>query len=61
MTDLKNRIHHAQQSATLAVNRELIVLYWQIGNDIYFSKVGGTGLALKGNRALGSRSAYCFS
>lgn len=34
MADLKSRIHNAQQRATLAVNRELILLYWQIGNDI---------------------------
>ncbi len=31
---LKKRIHTAQQQATLAVNRELILLYWQIGRDI---------------------------
>lgn len=34
LTDLKGRIHNAQQRATLAVNRELVLLYWQIGNDI---------------------------
>jgi predicted nuclease of restriction endonuclease-like (RecB) superfamily len=32
--DLKARIHSAQQSAALAVNRELVLLYWQIGRDI---------------------------
>jgi predicted nuclease of restriction endonuclease-like (RecB) superfamily len=32
--DLKTRIHAAQQRATLAVNCELVTLYWQIGNDI---------------------------
>lgn len=32
--DLKSRIHSAQQRATLAVNRELVVLYWQIGSEI---------------------------
>ncbi|MCX7087848.1 MAG: PDDEXK nuclease domain-containing protein [Methylococcales bacterium] len=31
---LKQRIHTAQQRATLAVNRELVLLYWQIGQDI---------------------------
>ncbi len=31
---LKKRIHTAQQKATLAVNRELVLLYWQIGRDI---------------------------
>ena len=34
LAELKTRIHSAQQRATLAVNRELITLYWQIGNDI---------------------------
>lgn len=34
LNDLKHRIHSAQQSATLAVNRQLIALYWQIGRDI---------------------------
>lgn len=32
--ELKDRIHNAQQRATLAVNRELVLLYWQIGRDI---------------------------
>jgi len=34
LADLKGRIHTAQQRATLAVNRELVLLYWQIGRDI---------------------------
>ena len=34
LTDLKSRIHAAQQRSTLAVNRELVLLYWQIGRDI---------------------------
>lgn len=34
LADLKTRIHNAQQRATLAVNRELVLLYWQIGRDI---------------------------
>ena len=34
LTELKIRIHTAQQRATLAVNRELVLLYWQIGRDI---------------------------
>ncbi len=34
LADLKNRIYAAQQRATLAVNRELVLLYWQIGNEI---------------------------
>ena len=31
---LKLRIHAAQQRAALAVNAELLQLYWEIGNDI---------------------------
>ena len=34
LTELKTRIHRAQQRAALAVNRELVALYWQIGRDI---------------------------
>ncbi len=34
LADLKSRIHTAQQRASLAVNRELVLLYWQIGRDI---------------------------
>ena len=34
LADLKGRIHTAQQRATLAVNHELVLLYWQIGRDI---------------------------
>jgi predicted nuclease of restriction endonuclease-like (RecB) superfamily len=34
LVDLKSRIHSAQQRAVLAVNRELLLLYWQIGRDI---------------------------
>lgn len=34
LAELKGRIHSAQQRATMAVNRELVLLYWQIGRDI---------------------------
>lgn len=34
LAELKTRIQTAQQRATLAVNRELVQLYWQIGRDI---------------------------
>ena len=34
LAELKLRIHSAQQRAALAVNRELVLLYWQIGRDI---------------------------
>lgn len=32
--ELKHRISHARQRAVLSVNRELILLYWQIGQEI---------------------------
>ncbi len=34
LRDLKSRIQAAQIRAALAVNRELVLLYWQIGRDI---------------------------
>ncbi|MFO1348981.1 MAG: PDDEXK nuclease domain-containing protein [Pseudomonadales bacterium] len=34
LAELKGRIHTAQQRAALAVNRELVLLYWQLGQDI---------------------------
>jgi predicted nuclease of restriction endonuclease-like (RecB) superfamily len=39
LTELKGRIHTAQQRSTLAVNRELVLLYWQIGRDILARQV----------------------
>jgi hypothetical protein len=32
--ELKERICNAQIRAALAVNRELVILYWQIGQEI---------------------------
>jgi predicted nuclease of restriction endonuclease-like (RecB) superfamily len=34
LRDLKQRIRAAQMGAVLVVNRELVLLYWQIGRDI---------------------------
>jgi predicted nuclease of restriction endonuclease-like (RecB) superfamily len=34
LRELKERIHTAQVRAALAVNRELVLLYWSIGRDI---------------------------
>ena len=34
LADLKGRIQKAQQRASLAVNRELVGLYWHLGRDI---------------------------
>ncbi len=34
LAELKTRIHTAQHQAARAANRELVLLYWQIGRDI---------------------------
>jgi predicted nuclease of restriction endonuclease-like (RecB) superfamily len=34
LQDLKERIRHSRTQAVLSVNRELVLLYWQIGRDI---------------------------
>jgi predicted nuclease of restriction endonuclease-like (RecB) superfamily len=34
LTNLKTRIRQAQLKAAISVNRELILLYWNIGRDI---------------------------
>ncbi len=34
LCEVKARIHAAQQRASLAVNQELVLLYWQVGRDI---------------------------
>jgi predicted nuclease of restriction endonuclease-like (RecB) superfamily len=34
LRDLKERIRNAQIRAALAVNKELVLLYWQVGKDI---------------------------
>lgn len=34
LTDVKARVHAAQQRAALAVNVEVMQLYWQLGRDI---------------------------
>lgn len=34
LRELKERIRHAQLHATLAVSRELVLLYWRMGRDI---------------------------
>ncbi len=38
LEDLKTRIRQAQIKAALAVNRELVLLYWEIGNKILESQ-----------------------
>ena len=34
LTELKNRVRQAQVRAALSVNKELVLLYWEIGRDI---------------------------
>ena len=46
LQDLKTRIRGAQVRAALAVNRELVLLYWSIGRDI---------LARQGNEGWGTK------
>ena len=34
LADIKSRVQAARQRAAQAVNRELVLLYWQLGRDI---------------------------
>jgi predicted nuclease of restriction endonuclease-like (RecB) superfamily len=59
LADLKSRIHTAQQRATLAVNRELVLLYWQIGRDILARQASqGWGARVIERLALDLRAAF---
>lgn len=59
LDDLKGRIHTAQQRATLAVNRELVLLYWQIGRDILARQASqGWGAKVIERLALDLRAAF---
>ena len=59
LTELKSRIHSAQQRATLAVNRELVLLYWQIGQDILARQSAqGWGAKVIERLALDLRAAF---
>lgn len=42
LADVKARVHAAQQRAALAVNKELLQLYWSIGRDILDRQTAGT-------------------
>ena len=46
LQELKTRIHGAQVRAALAVNRELVLLYWSIGRDI-LARQGSEGWGTK--------------
>jgi predicted nuclease of restriction endonuclease-like (RecB) superfamily len=42
LTELKMRIHTAQQRTALAVNRDLLSLYWQLGRDLLERQAAGS-------------------
>ena len=49
IADVKLRIHAAHQRAVLAVNRELLSLYWHLGRDILDRQQrGGWGAGRRG-------------
>ena len=59
LAELKSRIHSAQQRAALAVNHELVMLYWQIGRDILERQAGqGWGAKVIERLALDLRNAF---
>ena len=59
LTELKNRIRQAQVRAGLSVNKELIVLYWQIGQDILDrQKSMGWGAKIIDKLAVDLRSSF---
>ncbi|HGG1311318.1 TPA: YhcG family protein [Yersinia enterocolitica] len=59
LAELKGRIHSARQRATLAVNRELVGLYWQIGRDILVRQADqGWGAKVIDRLAHDLRSAF---
>lgn len=59
LAELKGRIHAAQQRATLAVNHELLLLYWQIGRDILERQAAqGWGAKVIDRLAQDLRSAF---
>lgn len=59
LSDLKQRVERARQRATASANRELIKLYWQIGNDILQrQQQQGWGTAVVGQLARDLKSAF---
>jgi predicted nuclease of restriction endonuclease-like (RecB) superfamily len=59
LSDLKTRITTAQQHATLAVNRELLHLYWHLGRDILERQAReGWGAAIVDQVSHDLRSAF---
>jgi len=59
LAELKERIRSAQLRAGLAVNREMVVLYWQIGRDILVrQEQEGGGTKIIDRLAADLRRAY---
>ncbi len=59
LTALKSRIQTARLSASLAVNKELLLLYWQIGRDILErQQIQGWGAKVIDRLALDLRRAF---
>lgn len=59
LVELKERIHKARLRATLAVNQELVLLYWQIGQDILARQAAqGWGAKVIERLAQDLRSAF---
>ncbi|WP_408223590.1 PDDEXK nuclease domain-containing protein [Paraburkholderia dipogonis] len=59
LNDLKARVASARQRAALAVSRELVLLYWQIGRDIaQRQQVQGWGAKVIDRLARDLRSAF---
>jgi predicted nuclease of restriction endonuclease-like (RecB) superfamily len=59
LRDLKDRIRSAQVKAALAVNRELVLLYWQIGRQILArQKLEGWGAKVVGQLAKDLKSEF---
>ena len=59
LKDLKDRIRTAQVRAALAVNRELVLLYWSIGRDILArQKQHGWGAKIIDRLAADLRKAF---
>lgn len=59
IADVKRRIRAAQQRAALAVNQEMLQLYWQIGRDILDRQaVAGWGTGILGRIEADLRVAF---
>ncbi|MGI2903030.1 DUF1016 N-terminal domain-containing protein [Tolypothrix sp. VBCCA 56010] len=61
LSELKTRISHAQVRAAVAVNKELVLLYWQIGRDIlHRQQQQGWGAKVINRLAIASDSRTSF-